>query len=143
VYAAKDGVIFRREFSTSYGNVIYIKHDDGTASRYAHMHNFAPGLSNGDRVMAGETIGYVGNTGQSKGNHLHFEIRKTTAWDAETVNPLALIGTPDQKSKAKAEIDEAKAAAKGKDRDVEDDPDNPAEGEDTIASTEVGEATTP
>lgn len=74
VAAAADGRIVRAEFSTSYGNVIYIDHAQGQSTRYAHLNAFAPGIRNGIQVKAGDIIGGVGNTGQSRGNHLHYEL---------------------------------------------------------------------
>ena len=57
----------------SYGNFVVIDHGDGTTSLYAHMSSRA--VSEGQLVNQGQTIGYVGNTGNSKGNHLHLEVR--------------------------------------------------------------------
>ena len=100
--AAKSGVVTRAEMSSSYGNVIYINHDDGTQTRYAHMRNFARGISTGSIVRMGQVIGYSGNTGNSTGPHLHFELRgpvpksanSSKGWlalqnDRPTYNPLA------------------------------------------------------
>lgn len=53
------------------GNMVHIEHDDGTQTRYAHLSGFNVG--HGQRVNAGTTIAYVGTTGASSGNHLHFE----------------------------------------------------------------------
>lgn len=57
-----------------YGNRVYIDHQDGFITRYAHMSRVI--VTEGMYVERGETIGYVGSTGWSTGNHLHFEIRK-------------------------------------------------------------------
>lgn len=76
ISAAGSGVITRMEYSETYGNVVYISHDDGkTETRYAHMQGFAKGLRKGDRVQRGQTIGGVGSTGRSSGPHLHYEVR--------------------------------------------------------------------
>ena len=58
-----------------YGNVVYLKHNNGYSTRYAHMSRFARGLRNGDRVEQGDIIGYVGATGWATGPHLHYEFR--------------------------------------------------------------------
>lgn len=58
-----------------YGNYIVIRHANGVQTLYAH--NSSNSVSVGDKVSAGETIGAVGNTGQSTGPHLHFEVRGT------------------------------------------------------------------
>ena len=56
-----------------YGTYVVIKHPNGTQTLYAHHSQNAAAV--GDKVTAGEVIGYVGNTGRSTGNHLHFEVR--------------------------------------------------------------------
>lgn len=56
-----------------YGNYIYIDHGDGYVSRYAHLTDID--VKEGDTVSIGQVIGTVGSTGNSTGNHLHFEIR--------------------------------------------------------------------
>lgn len=56
-----------------YGNYIVIRHSNGTQTLYSHNSSNAVGV--GAWVNQGETIGYVGSTGRSTGNHLHFEVR--------------------------------------------------------------------
>ena len=56
-----------------YGQYIVIRHDNGTQTLYAHASEIIVGV--GQRVVQGQVIGYVGNTGRSTGPHLHFEIR--------------------------------------------------------------------
>lgn len=77
-----------------YGNVILIAHSiDGTVytTLYAHLNSMS--VSTGESVSQGETIGTMGNTGNSTGPHLHFEIHKG-GWNAaksNSVNPLSLL----------------------------------------------------
>lgn len=59
-----------------YGNYVVVKHANGVQTLYAHMSSTAVAV--GSSVEAGETIGYVGNTGRSTGSHLHFEVRGAT-----------------------------------------------------------------
>lgn len=62
----------------SYGRFVQLQHDNGISTLYAHLSGFANSLSLNDRVRAGQTIGYVGdlgNTGEPPTSHLHFEMR--------------------------------------------------------------------
>lgn len=74
VHAAADGKIARVERQAAYGNIIFIDHASGFQTRYAHLNAFAPGISAGQAVQAGQLIGFVGTTGRSTGPHLHFEV---------------------------------------------------------------------
>jgi len=84
IYAVADGKIISRGWISGYGNVIIISHGDGITSLYAHQSAFGS-FEVGDYVLAGDTIGYVGTTGNSTGNHLHFEVRvngnHTSPWN--------------------------------------------------------------
>ena len=74
IFAAADGRIILSEYYGGYGYCVMIDHGDGVVSLYGHMSDFA-GYWAGVYVFAGDVIGYVGTTGRSTGNHLHFEIR--------------------------------------------------------------------
>lgn len=82
IYSWKAGTVTIAGWSGGYGNFIEVNHNDGTVSRYAHCSKLA--VSVGQTVSAGQTIGYVGSTGNSTGNHLHFEIKVNGSF----VNPL-------------------------------------------------------
>lgn len=58
-----------------YGKVIKISHMGSFTTIYAHQSRFTPGIKAGSFVMRGETIGYVGSTGTTTGNNLHYEVR--------------------------------------------------------------------
>lgn len=78
IYAAMSGVVIHAAKGTgsswSYGNYVIVAHSNGTNTLYAHMSRI--GCSKGQTVKQGDVIGYVGSTGRSTGNHLHFEVRK-------------------------------------------------------------------
>ena len=74
VYATAAGTIEQAGWNGGYGNCIVIENDDGNVTVYAHQAELAAEV--GDYIEAGQLIGYVGSTGDSTGNHLHFEIRK-------------------------------------------------------------------
>lgn len=73
IMAAKPGTVIIAGKSTAYGNYVVINHGSGLTTLYAHMSRL--GTSKGATVNAGDVIGYVGSTGYSTGNHLHFEVR--------------------------------------------------------------------
>lgn len=73
--AAGDGVVVQSEYQSGWGNFVRLVHDvGGTAmsTLYGHM-NYTPLVGVGASVVRGQTLGYVGNTGNSFGAHLHFE----------------------------------------------------------------------
>lgn len=113
VRAAANGTIQKIYYSNSYGNVIYLLHDDGRSTRYAHLDRFAFGLKQGDYVYQGDVIGYVGNTGNSTGPHLHFEYRDNDGVgnDASVLNPVAFFEGYDKES-ALADIGLGKGSTK-------------------------------
>ena len=74
IYAANSGKVVRAEYNSAYGNMVMIDHGGGKATLYGHMTKYI--VSNGTKVDKGQVIGYVGSTGLSTGNHLHFEIHE-------------------------------------------------------------------
>ncbi|WP_314473292.1 peptidoglycan DD-metalloendopeptidase family protein [uncultured Microbacterium sp.] len=93
IRAIADGYIRGKGVHPNYGNRVYIEHDDGMWSHYAHMQS-PSSKSNGDRVTLGTPIGNVGNTGLSYGAHLHLEMATTAGrcHDGTTsINPIAWI----------------------------------------------------
>lgn len=58
-----------------YGKTIVLQHDKTYSTLYAHLSKHAKDLNNGDRVLQGQVIGYVGQTGLATGPHLHYEFR--------------------------------------------------------------------
>lgn len=85
IKAAKSGVVIISTYGSSYGNYIVIAHSDGSRTMYAHQSSRA--VSAGQTVSQGQTIGYVGSTGSSTGNHLHFEVWKGSS-SSSRVNPM-------------------------------------------------------
>lgn len=88
VYAAADGKVLVAKWHDSYGNFVLIDHGGGYSTLYAHFSSIA--VSAGQSVSAGQVIGYVGTTGFSKGNHLHFEFRV----NGQKKNPLDYVPCP-------------------------------------------------
>ncbi|MDR1673537.1 MAG: M23 family metallopeptidase [Bacteroidales bacterium] len=82
VYATGDGVVSDVRYSGGFGNRIVIDHGFGYKTLYAHLSKFA--VKPGEHVRRGQLIGYSGNTGDSVGPHLHYEVHK----DDEPVNPI-------------------------------------------------------
>ncbi len=71
--AAKDGVVIYAAWQGGYGNLTLIDHGGGVVTGYAHQSKFF--VRRGDAVVRGQRIGAMGNTGNSTGSHLHFEVR--------------------------------------------------------------------
>lgn len=107
VFAIDSGYVSRLKVEAGgYGKAIYITHASGITSVYAHLDSFSPAITRfvrekqyqmqsfaqdimleqeQFRVKKGEIIGYSGNSGQSTGPHLHFELRKTE--NQNTIQP--------------------------------------------------------
>ncbi len=83
IHAAAAGTVIYAGWYFAYGNIVDIRHADGVVTRYAHMSAFAPAISAGAPVAAGEEIGKVGATGRAHGAHVHFEVRV----DGRAVDP--------------------------------------------------------
>jgi murein DD-endopeptidase MepM/ murein hydrolase activator NlpD len=87
--ASKAGTVIFAGWQGGYGNLTLIDHHDGVVTAYAHQSSFA--VRSGASVSQGQTIGYVGSTGNSTGPHLHFETRV----NGSAVNPRQyLSGSP-------------------------------------------------
>lgn len=83
IKAAKTGRVIKSERTRGgYGNLIILDHGDGVYTYYAHLSKRY--AKEGDLVRAGEVLGIMGDTGNTTGIHLHFEVRK----DHEPLNPL-------------------------------------------------------
>lgn len=77
IYAAQSGTVITAYndggYHGGFGNYVVIDHGDGVSTLYAHCRSVA--VVEGQTVSKGDVIGYVGTTGWSTGNHLHFEVR--------------------------------------------------------------------
>ena len=82
IIAAASGVVSYAGYHGGHGNYVRLEHGSGIGTGYGHMSRIA--VSPGERVSAGEVIGFVGSTGLSTGPHLHYEMYQ----DGRTVNPL-------------------------------------------------------
>lgn len=99
VIAAADGVVEKLYFSKGGGGVTLYQRADGgdLMLYYAHLRAYAVGLAEGRRVRAGETIAYVGDTGNAgAGNyHLHFAVARMAPgerwWQGTPVDPYPLL----------------------------------------------------
>ena len=93
ILACKSGQVVTSAYHYSYGNYVVIDHGNGNSTLYAHMSSRA--VSEGDMVTQGQTIGYVGTTGSSTGNHLHLEVRDNyTRVDPESKFPSLSLTHP-------------------------------------------------
>ena len=85
ILAAHSGTVLVSGWNDSYGNQVLLDNGAGLSTRYAHM--TATAVTAGETVTAGQVIGYVGSTGDSTGNHLHFEVMQ----NGVRMNPLELV----------------------------------------------------
>ncbi|WP_369030646.1 MULTISPECIES: M23 family metallopeptidase [Streptomyces] len=72
VMAATDGTV-RTQWNSAYGNMMIVTDKDGTETWYCHLSSYQ--VASGTTVKAGDAIAYSGNSGNSTGPHLHFEVR--------------------------------------------------------------------
>lgn len=82
---ARGRVIFRGT-KRGFGRLVIVDHGGRTVTYYAHLSDFAVG--NGEGVGPGQTVGFVGQSGNATGPHLHFELRE----DGKPVDPRPRIG---------------------------------------------------
>ena len=73
IHATADGVVTAAEVVNGYGREVTIDHGHGVQTLYGHMSGFA--VTAGQSVSRGQIIGYVGHTGRTTGNHVHYEVR--------------------------------------------------------------------
>lgn len=85
ILAAHSGTVLVSGWNDSYGNQVLLDNGAGLSTRYAHMTQTA--VTAGEAVTAGQVIGYVGSTGDSTGNHLHFEVMQ----GGIRVDPLSFV----------------------------------------------------
>ena len=86
VAAASGEVISAGWNSGGYGNLVKLKHPNGSVTFYAHNHRIM--VRRGQKVKQGQQIAQMGSTGYSTGSHLHFEIRSN---GKNAVNPIAYL----------------------------------------------------
>ncbi|MCI8444139.1 MAG: M23 family metallopeptidase [Clostridia bacterium] len=93
IYAVADGyVVTSTRLNGSYGNYILIAHYNGLYTLYAHGQDGSRTVSAGQTVKQGQQIMRVGNTGNSSGPHLHFEVRTSPGTYSNRVNPMNYLG---------------------------------------------------
>lgn len=80
-----DGKVRIAQFSKSYGNIIVVRHNNGLETYYAHLSKLL--VKPGQDITAGQVLGLGGNTGRSRGSHLHFEVR----YKGQPINPNSII----------------------------------------------------
>jgi murein DD-endopeptidase MepM/ murein hydrolase activator NlpD len=90
VRAVSDGLVEFAGRQGGYGNLVIVRHDASNQTYYAHLSALGRGIRKGARVMQGDTIGSVGQTGWATGPHLHYEFRV----GGVARNPLAVVLPP-------------------------------------------------
>lgn len=87
IHSAADGTVSYSGYRSDYGYIIVVDHNDGK-TQTVYSHNKKNLVAVGDKVTVGQTIAYVGATGNATGNHLHFEVRI----NGSAVDPAPYIG---------------------------------------------------
>lgn len=92
IYAVDGGIVRKSYYSDTYGNVVFIKHPNNYETVYAHLHK--RNVKEGEVVRQGTLIGKMGNTGDSSGVHLHFEVHENewTYSKGNVINPDYVLG---------------------------------------------------
>jgi murein DD-endopeptidase MepM/ murein hydrolase activator NlpD len=94
--ACADGVVHKDEAFSSAGLTRILRDGLGTYYRYHHLDSYESSLNEGDPVTAGQVIGYMGTTGNTRWNHLHFEIWRDSLTPrlATIIDPVPLLPFP-------------------------------------------------
>jgi hypothetical protein len=112
IIAVADGVIENATWGSAYGTQVVQRiglHSNKVWAIYAHLSKSL--VKPGDNVKEGQLIGLSGNTGNSSGPHLHFEVRDNIRWSAgQDVNPSDILGTPAPKTETVAPKVETKTS---------------------------------
>jgi murein DD-endopeptidase MepM/ murein hydrolase activator NlpD len=83
--ASLGGKVIKAGYHGGYGNMVMVDHGGGWVTLYAHLSRIL--VSNGQYLNAGQSLGYMGQTGNATGYHLHFEVHK----NGEVINPLRVL----------------------------------------------------
>lgn len=89
IYATADGVVRETSFDEGYGKRMFILHEHGYETQYAHLYSFQ--VREGERVRKGQIIALMGNSGMSTGPHLHYEV----LLHGEKVDPIPYLNRID------------------------------------------------
>lgn len=92
IYGTCDGTVTKIGWDKSYGNYITVKAPDGKFHWFCHLSNVT--CREGQKISRTTNIGIMGNTGNSTGKHLHFEIRNSSNKYADTISPADYMGIP-------------------------------------------------
>ncbi len=97
VLAVKEGKVTYSGWQNGYGNCVEIKHTDEQGNTfytfYAHMRDNSLQVIKDQQIVVGQILGIQGSTGNSTGEHLHFEIRKKSGTNEDTIDPAPYLFT--------------------------------------------------
>ena len=94
IYGTCGGTVSKIGVDKSYGNYITVKAPDGKYHWFCHLSKVTCKV--GDKISRTTKIGVMGNTGNSTGKHLHFEIRNSSNKYADTISPAGYMGIPNK-----------------------------------------------
>ena len=90
VHSVGDGVVVSVGRRAQEGRMVQIKHNGTYSTQYLHLSRYGTGIRSGARVIQGQIIGYVGNSGLSTGAHLDFRFYK----NGQAIDPLKVKSPP-------------------------------------------------
>ena len=94
IMAVQDGEVTHAGWQNGYGNCVEIKHTDEQGNIfYSYMRDNSISVEKGQNVVTGQIIGIQGSTGNSTGDHLHFEIRTDSGSNKYAINPVPYLFT--------------------------------------------------
>lgn len=85
IRASLGGRVIKAGYMNGYGNLVVVDHGNGWVTYYAHLSRIT--VSKGQVVSKGQSLGFMGQTGNATGVHLHFEVRR----NGQPINPLSVL----------------------------------------------------
>jgi murein DD-endopeptidase MepM/ murein hydrolase activator NlpD len=93
VYSPYAGTVHEAGYSESFGKRVWIRIESGMYMVIAHLITISPNIHKGMKIISGEYIGIMGNTGMSYGRHTHIELRSDPQTPGNSIDPIEITKT--------------------------------------------------